>query len=133
MVNPPLDPVAIQAAEKKNVSKAPVDPAAEAKKEEKVYEERQKRKLAEIAGEKALLENLSLKQDIEARSDYASRIFWLIVVWLFAIFLVLIFEAWELFGFQLSDSVILALIGGTTASVLALFVVVAKYLFPEKK
>ena len=35
--------------------------------------------------------------------------------------------------FDISDSVAMTLLGTTTANILALFVIVAKYLFPSKK
>jgi len=54
------------------------------------------------------------------------------------------FEGWDLiwvagrsvnwvFSFQLSDAVLMALVGGTTANVIGLFVVVARYLYPSDK
>lgn len=100
-------------------------------------------------------ENLrGLKNDNNARVDYAERIFRLISLWLCAILLILLLQGflgkaglsydWTIpwfFGvhtkgsvhFDLSSEVMLALIGGTTVSVLGIFTFVAKYLFPEKK
>jgi hypothetical protein len=80
-------------------------------------------------------ENESNRRDMDARHEYAWRIFVLIVVWLIAILLTLIFQAFHFWTFRLSNSIVLALIGGTTASVLALFTIVAQYFFPspEKK
>lgn len=92
----------------------------------------------------------SLRQDIKARKKYATNIFRLIVWWLLAISAVIFFQgflsdqtAYWMIGyrgfvleafpkFRLSDPVLLALIGGTTASVLGLFVIVVRYLFPNR-
>ena len=35
------------------------------------------------------------------------------------------------FGFDLAEAVVLALVGGTTASVIGIFLIVANYLFPR--
>lgn len=75
------------------------------------------------------------KQNINARKEYATKIFGLIKVWLGSI-LALVFlsgigKAKNLF--TLSDSVLIALITTTTASVVGLFVIVVNYLFNNKK
>ena len=99
----------------------------------------------------ANLLNETLRDNNIARKRYGNRAYWLVVGWLFAIFIILIFqgflgngaEEWSLtiVGikstvkkspiFFLSDSVLIALIGGTTASVLGLLAFVMKYLFPS--
>jgi len=73
------------------------------------------------------LKNDSLEQDIRARKEYANKIFALICCWIvfLGIFLLLV-------GFsciKLSDGVLIAFIGGTTANVLGIFMIVAKYIF----
>jgi hypothetical protein len=76
---------------------------------------------------------VELAQDAGNRRRYADSLWWLVVFWLggIAIFLGVdgILHACGIKDF-LSDAVILALIGGTTASVLALFTIVAHFLFP---
>lgn len=71
----------------------------------------------------------SAKQDISERQSYASRIYWVIIGWLAAMFGVVVLEGFGVGGFDLADSVLLTLIGGTTANVLGIFVLVARYLF----
>ncbi len=75
-----------------------------------------------------------LRQDRREREKYADKIFTLVTRWLFGIMVLII-----LCGlgksvpiFHLSDAVLLAIIGGTTVTVLGLFAIVAKYLFPKK-
>jgi hypothetical protein len=98
-------------------------PDASAKAEEREIETSKKR--TELAG---------IKQDITARRNYARRIFYLIVWWLIAVFILLLLQGFLSPNkiFHLSDAVLLALIGGTTANVLGIFMVVVWYLFPKK-
>jgi len=76
----------------------------------------------------------SLTQDKEERKKYAKRIFVLLSLWLGGVFVLLVLQGigsprnW----FQLDDSVLLAAIGGTTINVIGIFLVVARYLFPQR-
>lgn len=81
-----------------------------------------KKKEAELSG---------LKLDIEQRKEFADKIFKLIVWWLIAIFSVLLLQGFggRIGWAALSDGVMLALIGGTTANVLGIFAIVANYIF----
>jgi hypothetical protein len=94
-----------------------------------------------------------LKQDRNERGKYADKLFKLICVWLVVISVVIVGSGYKNDlditvthpngkvisktitppQFALSDTVLLALIGGTTASVLGLFVIVANYLFNTPK
>lgn len=80
------------------------------------------RKTAEVDG---------LKLDLRQRKEYANKIFYLIVAWLIVLLGVLLLQGFGKTddGFSLSDSVLLAFIGGTTVNVLGIFVIVAKYIF----
>ena len=82
-----------------------------------------------------------LQQDREERKKYADKIFRLIVIWLGFIMVLLFFQGFcNLLRtspdsqpcFFLSDAVLIAAITSTTASVIALFVLVAKYLYPKR-
>lgn len=93
---------------------------------------------------------------LSKRKEYIPKLYsfmrrW--VVWLFIVLIVSAFDppfgnidavdAWWLwypgsllnwlFSFELSDAVIMALVGGTTANVIGLFYVVARYLYPSDK
>ncbi len=74
-----------------------------------------------------------LRQDINERKKYASGIFSLCGIWIFAVFLLLTAQGiahWTYFN--LPQPVLLAAIGSTTANIIAVFVIVARYLFPGK-
>ena len=69
------------------------------------------------------------------RRRYALWLFWLSVIWLIVILAFLLFAAIKtMFGidFELSDTVLVALITTTTINVLGLFYIVARWLFPSK-
>lgn len=95
-----------------------------------------------LAAEKQRLENErlrtelgSLRQDIRARRIYAALFYGLASAWVAVISLLLFFQG---FGsghlrFRLSDSVLLAAIGSTTANIVGIIYLVANYLFPAQK
>lgn len=72
---------------------------------------------------------ISLEQDIKERKKFAKWIFITVVGWLFCILGVIICTG--LGCLKISDPVSLALIGSTTVNIIALFVIIAKYLFPS--
>ena len=86
----------------------------------------------------------SRHQDISERKNYARKLFWMTCGWLIAVLLIVVATSVSVANpcwwpewmptikfCKLSDAVLLALIGTTTANVLGLFVIVARYLFPE--
>ena len=86
----------------------------------------------------------SKHQNIKERKSYAKKLFFLTATWLFAVLAVVVATSVSVANpcwwpewmptikfCKLSDAVLLALIGTTTANVLGLFVIVARYLFPE--
>lgn len=64
------------------------------------------------------------------RLGYVPKLFWLIVGWLVVASAFLAFAGFGFYGFTLSEKVLIALITSTTANVLGLFYVVAKWLYP---
>lgn len=100
---------------------------------------------------RSIAELRDFTNEVENRSKYTSRLFWLMVGWIVVVLGILIASGVEVppimpddvkltaFGrwvgsFRLSDPVLIALIGGTTANVIGLFLVVANYLFgPRRK
>lgn len=68
------------------------------------------------------------EQNRNERQKYASRIFWMIVVWLFAVSVLIVMQGLEN-CFSLQENTILAILGGTTLNVLGLFTLVIRYLF----
>lgn len=76
-----------------------------------------------------------LKQSADThqlRIGYANKIFRLVCGWLAFVLAGMICSGFHLWGFQLSDKVLIAFIVSTTASVIGLFAIVAKWLFPNK-
>lgn len=88
------------------------------------------RRALDNAKRRAEIENLD--QDRDERKKYASRVFWLVVIWLAAIGMILMLQGFGIGKFDLSDSVLLMLIGTTTGSVVGIFLIVANYLFPRR-
>jgi amino acid permease len=75
------------------------------------------------------------KQDIQERKKYAQLFFYLSCAWLVAIVVIIMLQGFGAFWktpFKLSDSIVLAMIGSTTANVLGILYIVAKYLFPNR-
>jgi hypothetical protein len=70
--------------------------------------------------------------NLKQQKLYAKLIYVLTSVWVFAIFALLIFQGFQICGFHLSDSVILAAIGSTTADIVGVFLIVTRYVFSEK-
>lgn len=75
-----------------------------------------------------------LNQDIKLRKKYSGKLYWLISIWLIAIFVLLLLQGFlGIMGyFNLSDKVLITIIGGTTINVLGLFAIVANYIFPKE-
>ncbi len=67
---------------------------------------------------------------LEQRKTYASRLFDLSGYWLLFIGAFLLMAGWG--AMKVADSVLIALITTTTANVLGLFYIVARWLFPNK-
>jgi len=64
------------------------------------------------------------------RKEYTDCIFTLTVLWLVAVAAAIAFSGFG-WGFILPDSVMIAFISSTTVTVVGLFVIVAKWLFPN--
>jgi hypothetical protein len=101
----------------------------------------------EIEQSRRKTELLGLKQDISERKAYARKTFRLICGWLIGVFLLLLLQGFLgenpsyvrlpngyvlNIKFNLADNVLIAVVGGTTASVIGIFVYVVKYLFQKR-
>ena len=67
------------------------------------------------------------KQDRMQRGEYANRIFSLVCIYMLAIVVMIILVGFHVL--TLDNSVIITLISTTTANIIGVFVIVAKYLF----
>lgn len=74
----------------------------------------------------------SFRQDTGERKKYAKKIFSLTCLWVVGIYVLLLFEGFAYRGFKLSESVMLAAIGSTTANIIGVFLIVTRYFFPKK-
>jgi hypothetical protein len=70
------------------------------------------------------------KQDRKERKRYADLVFRLVCWWLLGVMALVCCVGLEVI--RLDETVLMAIIGSTTASVVAIFVMVAKYLFPPR-
>lgn len=71
------------------------------------------------------------KQDREQRRRFALNIFWVVVSYLALVLAILILNGFSLV--KITDTVLITLLGTTTANVISLLVIVAKYLFHTKE
>lgn len=89
------------------------------------------KKVTENQREKNRLKVEEDKHDI--RKPYIKGLFILTVVWLAIVIIFLFLQATAKNFFSLSDTVLVAFITSTTVSVIGLFVIVGKWLFPSDK
>lgn len=82
------------------------------------------------------LQNITVEDEIDRqrhldqlRDEYIPKLYWLMIYWL--IFVGLCVLAVGSKWLTLSDAVLIALITTTTATVLGIFIIVAKWLFPS--
>ena len=80
--------------------------------------------------ERLQLELREREEDIAHRTKYSRRIFDLVRVWLVSVFGTVVLDGVGLV--EIDSSVLVALIGGTTVSVVGLFAIVARYFFPKR-
>ena len=80
------------------------------------------------------LRTQALRDLLKDRKTYGDRVYRLIVLWLIGIGICILAQAISVpqitwISFELSDGVLIALIGGTTATVVGLFLVVIRSIF----
>ena len=68
---------------------------------------------------------------IKMRRRYGNVILFLTFLWIIAVLAVVFMQGYSVKGFALPDSVLMLLLGTTTANVIGLFIIVANYLFPK--
>lgn len=73
------------------------------------------------------------KQDRRQRKHFAYWIFGFVCAYMLLVLTVVLFVGIRCLGFALSDGVLVTLLSTTTANVLGLFIIVAKYLFHTKE
>lgn len=93
--------------------------------EQRFYDREQLEVFKNLQKHVAILEQI--KDEAKQRKELAIKIFWLVVFWLLLILALISLDGLGLI--KLSDTIVLALIGGTTVNVSSFFVIVAQYLF----
>lgn len=87
----------------------------------------------QITEYKKLIEEVeSIRQDREERKVYASKTFDFLCVYMMCVGLLLFMSGSTTASLQLSDSVLIVILGTTTTNVLGIFYFVANYLFPKR-
>jgi hypothetical protein len=85
----------------------------------------------ELDFEEKNIRNLLLRQLLGHRRGYAFGIFILAIIWLVGIFLLLVLQGFNWHCFHLSDSVLLAAIGSTTANIIGVLLIIVKFIFSD--
>lgn len=67
------------------------------------------------------------------RTEFAHNLFLLVCTWLICVIAAVLMVGFKFLGFYLADNVLIVFITTTTINVLGLFVIVAKWLFPNPK
>ena len=86
-----------------------------------------------IANDKMAEDIESLKQDREQRKQFAERIFISVQNYMIIMVSLLFVQGFHILNFSLSDTVLVTLLGTTTANVIGIFAFVARYLFHHNK
>lgn len=73
------------------------------------------------------------QQDRDQRKEFALRIFNFVSLYMFGVFFILFLCGVDCNNFSLSDTVLVTLLGTTTATVIGVFNFVARYLFHNKE
>ena len=104
-----------------DLSKVSSEPDSESRGEdEAIQREHQRAKLADV------------KQDTKLRRNFSYHIFLLILAWLVFVGVMILLEGFRFKGFYLGNPIMIALITTTTGSVIGIFLIVARYLFPQR-
>ncbi|MBY0545081.1 MAG: hypothetical protein K2Q14_05985 [Gammaproteobacteria bacterium] len=85
-----------------------------------------------LGEEKEKVEIDNIKAAFKLSNELATRIFWLVVVWVIAIFVFLFYQSLLSPDWRLNDSVLIALLSTTTVNILALLLLVIKYVFNHR-
>lgn len=103
------------------VEKVPEEPDAETALEE-----------GSVDDARGLAELQSFIQDTGERKAHAKKIFYLTCAWVTGIYVLLLLDGFGWWRFHLPDPIMLAAIGSTTANIIGVFLIVARYFFPKK-
>lgn len=88
---------------------------------------------AQLKNEALEEENRGDSQDRNQRKEFAEHIFSFVSIYMFFVFLILFLSGTETTNFNLSDNVLITLLGTTTANVIGILIIVVTYLFSRKR
>lgn len=78
-------------------------------------------------------ENEGLKQDRTLRKELGDKIYNFVSFYMFCVFFILVLSGIRCNSFTLSDTVLITILGTTTANVIGVLVIVATYYFNKNK
>lgn len=74
-----------------------------------------------------------MENDRDKRNRYAEYLYWTVCAYLGLMFLILLLAGFKAWGFRLDTSVLVTLLGTTTANVIGLYAIVTSYFFHRRK
>ena len=72
-----------------------------------------------------------MEQKRDLRQKSASRVFYLVCSWLAYVVAAVFCQGFDFIPFKISDKILVIFITTTTVSILGLYIIVAKWLFPN--
>ncbi|TGG84143.1 MAG: hypothetical protein ERJ69_03630 [Aphanocapsa feldmannii 288cV] len=76
-----------------------------------------------------IIKDMEQKRDLRQKS--ASRVFYLVCCWLACVVAAVFCQGFDFIPFKISDKILVIFITTTTVSILGLYIIVAKWLFPN--
>lgn len=119
----------------KKMSETPDSPNVVERKYDDIEEKIRKEELRKLTLENEAREgeNAGDNQDRAQRKEFAERIFSFVAMYMFFVGLVVFLCGHQFSSFNLSDTVLVTLLGTTTANVIGILIIVVTYLFSRKK
>ena len=119
----------------KKMSETPDSPNVVERKYDDIEEKIKKEELRKLTLENEAREgeNAGDNQDRAQRKEFADRIFSFVAMYMFFVGLVVFLCGHKFSSFNLSDTVLVTLLGTTTANVIGILIIVVTYVFSRKK
>jgi hypothetical protein len=105
--------------------------SAQAKQELKFIAADEALRSAELVNDGLETDNQGKKLDNELRKKFSNHIFWLLFFWLFSVIAIICLHGLNIM-FCTTSVIITTLLGSSTAGIIGLFWLVARYIFPNR-